>query len=572
MIFRVWAPHASSVEIVLEHARLPMQRRLDDHWDIELDESSVHEGYRYALDGGEALPDPRSRWQPDGVRGASRIVDSASWHRAQGFEFRPRPLAQAVIYELHIGTFTPQGTYAAAATRLAHLVELGITHLELMPLATFPGRRGWGYDGVYLFAPFPGYGTPAELAAFIDACHSLGLAVLLDVVYNHLGPEGNYLASFGPYFSDRVKTVWGPTLNFDGPNSDPVRQFVLDNALMWLRDYGFDGLRLDAVHTIYGFEAVHVLEDMANAVKALAQQSGRELVLIAESDLNDPRLLRSVEQGGYGLDAHWADDLHHSVHRFLTGERTGYYADYQGLADIATALREGYIYQGQHSAYRRRRHGRPPTGIRADQLVVSSQNHDQIGNRAFGDRLSMSLSAPQLKAAAALIVLSPFVPLLFQGEEWGAHTPFLYFTDFLDERLGKAVAQGRREEFAAFEWQQEVPDPQADDTFTRSKLDWSEISKPWHADLQAWYRGLISLRQHKSRWPGPMRAEVEVDPEALWLNVLHAGVLVAFNFAAAAQRVPMPPGSWRLVLHSDPEDRGEGEQLGAGATRVFAAS
>ena len=296
----------------------------------------------------------------------------------------------------------------------------GVTHLELMPLASFPGTRGWGYDGVALFAPFPAYGSPQELADFVSACHGHGIAVLLDVVYNHLGPDGNYLGMYGPYFTDKYKTGWGAALNYDGPMSDEVRRFVIDNALMWLRDYGFDGLRLDAVHAIFSFEAVHLLEELSAAVHALlGAETGRPLVLIAESDLNDPRLVRTESQGGFGLDAHWVDDFHHAIHRYFTGEADGYYADFSGLQDVATALRDGYVYQGQHSVHRGRRHGRKPSGVAPSQLVVSAQNHDQIGNRAQGERLSQILEASQLKAIAALTLLAPFVPLLFQGEEWG---------------------------------------------------------------------------------------------------------------------------------------------------------
>jgi maltooligosyltrehalose trehalohydrolase len=424
---------------------------------------------------------------------------------------------------------------------LPHLVQLGVTHIELMPLAAFPGRRGWGYDGVYPYAPYPGYGTPRELAAFVAACHAQGLGVLLDVVYNHLGPDGNYLARYGPYFTDRYKTGWGAAINYDGPHSDAVRCFVIDNALMWLRDYGFDGLRLDAVHAIYSFDAVHVLEELATAVRELGEKLGRNFVIIAESDLNDPRLVRTSAQGGLGLDAHWADDFHHAVHRFFTGESDGYYADFRGLADLAKALRDGYVYQGQYSPYRRRRHGRAPAGVAAHQLVVCAQNHDQIGNRAQGERLSMMLGVAELKAIAALTVLSPFVPLLFQGEEWGASTPFLYFTDHEDAELGRLVAEGRSQEFSDFHWAGAVPNPQEPGTFTRSKLDWSELPRPPHAEIFEWYRQLISLRREKR---GGAKAAVKFDAEAGWLTFAHGGVLCVFNFSAAAQRVPVPRGEW----------------------------
>ncbi len=519
--------------------------------------TDIDAGYRYSIDGSEPLPDPRSPWQPAGVHGASYVAEGIGRNQGAraGAKFRAKPLEQAIIYELHIGTFTAEGTYASARGKLPHLLELGVTHLELMPVATFPGRRGWGYDGVDLFAPFPAYGTPAELVAFVDDCHSHGLAVLLDVVYNHLGPDGNYLAQFAPYFTDRYRTEWGAAINYDGPHSDGVRRFVIDNALMWLRDYGFDGLRLDAVHAIFSFKAVHVLEELAIAVKGLGEELDRPLTLIAESDLNDPRLIRGLSSGGYGLDAHWVDDFHHALHRYFTGETDGYYADFQGLSDVARALCDGYVYQGQHSQYRGRRHGRAPSAVAAHQLVVSAQNHDQIGNRAQGERLSMMLSLPQLKAVAALTLLSPFVPLLFQGEEWGAMTPFLYFTDHENAELGRRVAEGRTQEFRAFQWRGIVPNPQELDTFFRSKLDWSEVSQPAHAELFTWYRQLIHLRRAKSvspESPGKsVKALVNFNAQAEWLNFFHHGILAVFNFRNEAQRVPLPGGEWELVLRSD---------------------
>jgi maltooligosyltrehalose trehalohydrolase len=562
--FSVWAPSAKLVELVTSERRIALRAAADGEWHGDVDAFPLAHGYRYSIDGGDPTPDPRSRWQPDGVHGASYAVGALRPDDARGLgsagdpqdvpTFRQQPLRDAVIYELHVGTFTPEGTYAGAQAKLSHLVELGITHVELMPLATFPGRRGWGYDGVDLFAPFPGYGTPQELAAFVDACHELGLAVLLDVVYNHLGPDGNYLARYGPYFTDRYRTPWGAAINYDGAHSDAVRRFFIDNALMWLRDYGFDGLRLDAIHAIFSFDAVHVLEELATAVKELAEGLRRSFVLIAESDLNDPRLVRPPSRGGFGLNAHWSDDFHHALHRFFTGETDGYYADFQGLEDVARALRDGYVYQGQHSPYRGRRHGRPPRSVDADQIVVSAQNHDQIGNRAQGERLSMMLGVPELEAIAALTLLSPFVPLLFQGEEWGARTPFLYFTDHENAELGRLVAEGRSKEFNSFRWQGAVPNPQEMQTFERSKLDWSELSRPPHAQLFEWYRRLIRLRKEKMTGPsgtGRGKAAVKFDARAGWLTFVHGGVLCVFNFAAAAQRVRLPSGEWDLALRSD---------------------
>ena len=579
MNITVWAPSAKSVELVTRERRVPLCPRTAEcgeagYWQIEVDDSVLTHGYRYSIDGGEPIPDPRSQWQPDGVHGASHLVDIERLNaaRERALRFVAKPLRDAVIYELHVGTFTPEGTYAAAEAKLPHLAQLGVTHVELMPLATFPGRRGWGYDGVDLYAPFPGYGTPPQLASFVQACHARGIGVLLDVVYNHLGPDGNYLAQYGPYFTDRYKTNWGAAINYDGPHSDPVRGFVIDNALMWLRDYGFDGLRLDAVHAIFSFDAVHVLEELAIAVRELGASLGRSFVLIAESDLNDPRVVRPASRGGYGLDAHWADDFHHAVHRFFTGETDGYYGDFQGLDDVAAALREGYVYQGQYSPHRARRHGRPPKGVGADQIVVCAQNHDQIGNRARGERLSMMLSVPQLKAIAALTVLSPFVPLLFQGEEWGAQTPFLYFTDHENAELGRLVAEGRSKEFNSFRWQGAVPNPQELETFTCSKLNWSELSKPPHAEIYDWYRRLIHLRRNGhggAKAAGGGKAAVSADAKAGYLRFVLGDVLCVFNFASTPQRLRMPRGEWDLVLRSDMQEATPAGEVPSQATLVY---
>jgi len=554
MRFSVWAPDAKSVEIIIGEQRVSLEAQ-GEFWQGEAP-LSADQGYRLSVNGGAPVPDPRSRWQRDGVHGASFGVDLRELRQvasaAQAAGFQARPLRDAIVYELHVGTFTNEGTYRAAQGKLAHLKSLGVTHVELLPLAGFPGSHGWGYDGVNLYAPLPAYGTPRDLAEFVQACHRIGLAVLLDVVYNHLGPDGNYIGQFGPYFTDRYKTGWGAAVNYDGPQSDEVRRFVIDNALMWLRDYQFDGLRLDAVHAIFCFDAIHVLEELAAAVKDLATESRRNLVVIAESDLNDPRLVRGLSKGGLGMDAHWCDDFHHALHRVFTGETGGYYADFNGLSDLATALRDGYVYQGQYSVHRQKHHGRAPRGIGTDQLVVCAQNHDQIGNRAQGERLSMLLEPAQLKAIAALVLLSPFVPMLFQGEEWGARTPFLYFTDHHEE-LGNLVAAGRAREFSSFNWQGDVPNPQDPQTFLRSKLDWRELSEAPHADLVDWHRQLIRLRQSKtSAAAARTKPAVKFDEGSRWLTYVHAGVLAVFNFAERSQRVPMPAGEWELVLGTSP--------------------
>lgn len=552
MSWRLWAPAAKRAELKLGGRSFPLRPGPKGIWASGPEAPPPLDGaaYRFSVDGRPARPDPRSRWQPDGVHGDSRWVDLARLRPEAAPPFKPAPLSQAIIYELHVGTFTPEGTYRSAQARLPHLAKLGVTHVELMPVASFPGDRGWGYDGVDLYAPHPAYGTPADLAALVDACHRHGLAVLLDVVYNHFGPDGNYAPEFGPYFTDRYKTAWGSALNFDGPGSDGVRDFVIENALMWLRDYGFDGLRLDAVHAIDCFGAVHVLEQLASAVRRFAGEAGRRVVLMAESDLNDPRLVRSVARGGYGLDAHWEDDFHHALHAFFTGERDGYYADFGRLEDLALALREGYVLQGTYSVFRQRHHGRPPVGIAPPQLVVCSQNHDQVGNRPQGDRLSALVGRDQLKAVAALTLLSPFTPLLFQGEEWGARTPFLYFTDHRDAALARAVTEGRRREHHGRGWQGEVPDPQAPESFQRSKLQWAELKEPGHADLLQWHRDLIALRRRNRLRALETAAEVRCDPAALWLRLETGDVAALFNFWDRPQMLPMPEGAWEVILDS----------------------
>jgi maltooligosyltrehalose trehalohydrolase len=554
--FRLWAPHANQVEIRIGSDLFGMTASESGWWFTEMPIAKAGIDYAFVIDGGDPLPDPRSPWQPNGIDGFSRTVDHGAFSWTDR-HWHGNPLTSAIVYELHIGTFTPQGTFIAAIDKLDHLVALGITHIELMPAAEFSGKRGWGFDGVDLYAPHHAYGEPDDLKRLVDACHARGLAVILDVVYNHLGPAGNYLARFGPYFTRRYATPWGQAVNFDGPESDEVRRFFCDNALMWLRDYHFDGLRIDAVHAILDTSAVHFLEQLACEVAELQAQTGRQMALIAESDLNDPRIIRPREIGGYGVLAQWSDDFHHALHCVLTGERAGYYRDFGTLADLAKALQRAFVYDGRYSSFRRRRHGRPPSGLSGHSFLGYLQTHDQVGNRATGERSSHLMNAGRLKIAAALVLTAPFIPMLFQGEEWGASSPFLYFTDHEDPELGRKVTEGRRREFAAFGWNPEqIPDPQAIETFERSKLDWSESGKEPHDGLLAWHRRLIELRREIPALSDGCLEKVRVtfDETTKWFVVERCPVVVACNLNQVTQRVPavLEAGS-RLLLTS--EDR-----------------
>lgn len=537
-----------------------MQRESGGWW-VSDRRARAGERYGYVLDGEGPFPDPRSGHQPDGVHGLSAVVDHDAFEwRDAGWQ--APPLSSAVIYELHVGTFTRAGTFDAAIERLPHLVDLGITHVELMPVCEFAGTRGWGYDGVDLYAPHHAYGGPDGLKRFIDACHRRGLAVLIDVVYNHLGPAGNYLGRFGPYFTDRYRTPWGDAMNFDGAGSDEVRRFVCDNAAMWLRDYHVDGLRVDAIHAIVDMSAVHVLEQLATEVDALEVALGRRLVLIAESDLNDPRIVWPRERGGYGFDAQWSDDFHHALHTVLTGERTGYYEDFGTLDQLASALRDGFVYGGIYSRFRDRTHGRAPHGVPGCRFVVSAQNHDQVGNRAQGERLSQLVTPGRLRIAAALLLTAPYVPLLFQGEEWGASTPFLYFTAH-DEELGRLVSMGRQREFAAFGWDPaDIPDPQAPETFERSRLDWDEPERPGHRDLLDWHRRLIALRRATPSLRDPDReaCRVTVSSAESWILVRRREIATVCNLAGEARRIPLGEDG-QVLLSSSPHARLEGTAM-----------
>lgn len=543
----LWAPRADHVEVEQAGDRRPLQRDEGGWWRGEL----TDDDYWFVVDG-LRMPDPRSTWQPAGLDGPSRPTGSTAFAWTD-HDWTGADLDDAVIYELHVGTFGPNGTYAGVAERLDHLVGLGVTAIELLPVATFPGDRGWGYDGALLWAPHHSYGLPDDLRRLVDACHARGLAVILDVVYNHLGPTGNHLDRLGPYFTDAVPTPWGAAINFDGPGSDEVRAFAVENACHWIREYHLDGLRLDAVHAIFDRSATHILEEIAAAVHQVGADEGRTVWVVAESDLNDPRLVTDVDRGGYGLDAAWSDDFHHALHTALTGERHGFLADFAGWPDVARCLERVFVHDGQHSGFRQRRHGRPVGDLPRHRFLGYAQNHDQIGNRAHGERLAHLVDRRGAEAAAALVLTAPFTPMLFQGEEWAASTPFLYFTDHRDPDVAAAVRDGRRAEFAFSA--DEVPDPQDPDTFRRSRLDWSEVAEPEHAAMLEWHRRLIELRRtwDALRADGAGDTIASFDDETGVFTVRRgADALIVLNTGAARRVVDTGASGVEVVLANDP--------------------
>ena len=545
---RVWAPWAEHVEVDLPVAavRVPLESSSDGWWQFR-DEVPHGTDYAFRLDGGEPLPDPRSPWQPDGVHAHSRRFDSSRFDWSDD-GWAGRDVRGAVLYELHVGTFTPAGTLDGAIDRLDHLLELGVQMVELMPLAAFPGVHGWGYDGVDLYAVHEPYGGPQALQRFVDAAHHRGMGVALDVVYNHLGPAGNYLGRFGPYFTDRHHTPWGAAVNLDGPEAEEVRAFIIDNALRWFAEFHIDALRLDAVHALVDDSPVHLLAELSLAVDDLSSRLGQPLGLIAESDLNDVNMVAPVRRGGMGMTAQWDDDVHHAIHATLTGERQGYYTDFGSLATLAKALTDVFVHDGSYSAFRDKVWGAPvPEEVSGHHFVISTTTHDQVGNRALGDRPAAALSAGRLAISAALLLTSHYTPMLFMGEEWGASTPWLYFTDHDDPDLAAAITAGRQREFGDHGWAQvysaeeiEVPDPQDPATVEASRLDWAEIGSGPHARLLAFYRELIALR---GRIPpildGDRRnTRVRYDEAAHWIVLERAWVRIAINLGPA-QQVPL---------------------------------
>jgi maltooligosyltrehalose trehalohydrolase len=572
--FLLWAPNVrrASIQLLGLAERIVEMDRVETGQDDRGYYSAVIDApeqtrYLYRIDNSRELPDPASRFQPEGVHGPSQLVDPGMFEWTDS-GWTGIPLERSIFYELHVGTYTPEGTFDALIGHLDDLLSLGITTIQLMPVAQFPGARNWGYDGVFPFAAQNTYGGPHGLQRLVDAAHGRGLAVALDVVYNHLGPEGNYLGSYGPYFTNRYRTPWGEAINYDGAGSDEVRRYFIENALHWLEHYHFDALRLDAVHGIFDFSALHFLAELKSSVAALSHRLSRHIHLIAESDLNDSRILMPREHGGYEIDAQWSDDFHHSLHTLLTHEKVGYYQDFGRVSHLAQTLREGWYYSGQHSHYRQRKHGNSPRGISSSHFVVCNQNHDQVGNRAAGERFSTLVDFEALKLAAGVTLLSPFVPMLFMGEEYGEDAPFQYFTSHLDAELVEAVRRGRRDEFKAFGWEGLVPDPQDEATFRRSELQHSLKKQEPHATLLRFYKELICIRKGQNLGaPSDWRVREGGDS---WLLAFrddpNGRLAMIFNFSSAHSiaipELPELQGLWRTKLYSaDGAWRGPGESL-----------
>ncbi|HYE32723.1 MAG TPA: malto-oligosyltrehalose trehalohydrolase [Methylomirabilota bacterium] len=575
--FTLWAPQAEQVNIVLcgpKERSIALKKSPEGYFEAVAENVTPGARYWVELDGKLRRPDPASRLQPEGVHGPSEVVPHQfPWTDGNWFGI---PLRDYVIYELHVGTFSKEGTFEGIIPHLRSLKDLGVTAIELMPVAQFPGTRNWGYDGVGLFAVQNSYGGPLGLKKLVNAAHATGLAVILDVVYNHLGPEGNYLGDFGPYFTDAHKTFWGPAFNFDQSGSDHVRRFFIENALYFQRELHIDALRLDAVHAIRDFSAIPFLQDLGHAAKTASHETNRRFHLIAESDLNDPKVIRPTTSGGYGLDAQWSDDFHHSLHVLLTGERTGYYSDFDGVAQLARILRTGWAFAGDYSPHRGRKHGAPSEGTFAKQFVIFAQNHDQVGNRMLGDRLSTLVGHEKLRLSAALVALSPFIPLLFMGEEYGEPRPFQYFISHTDEALVQAVREGRKKEFEAFHTTGQAPDPQAEETFRASKLQHHLAAEGKGRELRELYARLFQLRRSIPAIRDADKSTLEpisLEKEQC-LAVLYRGLsgdalaVYSFNDRPVTLDVPAGLSRWKRILDSSRSLAAPPEELPAGGLKL----
>ena len=571
--FTVWAPIATSMTVHIASGdaagEYPLARSETERgvWTANIAKARAGDRYGYRIDGAEPLPDPVSRSQPDGVHALSEVIDADSFVWTDQ-PWRGVALADFVIYEIHVGTFTPEGTFDAAAARIHELIALGVTAIELMPVASFPGRRNWGYDGVHHYAPQHSYGGVESLKRFVNTAHAYGIGVVLDVVYNHVGPEGNYLDRYGPYFTDVYRTPWGRAVNYDSAGSDNVRRWAHDNALYWISEFHIDALRLDAVQGIFDFGSLSFLEELSDEVHELGRQLGRKVQLMAESDLNDPRLLRSPKEGGFGVDAQWSDDVHHTIHTTLTGERHGYYQDFRGIATMADVYSEPFFYARRYTPHRDRMHGRSPKGVPRQRFIVSSQNHDQIGNRPKAERIATLVGPDRQRLAAALVLLSPYVPLLFMGEDYGETSPFFYFVEHGDAALIDAVRAGRKQEFEALGTFDDQVDPQAEDTFARSRIDWAKRESADGAQMLATYRDLLALRREEPALK-PGASETHVQGAAEWMTALRLmplqndiydamrsrrALFCAFNLCGHTMNVPVRAdaiGAWTLRFATD---------------------
>jgi maltooligosyltrehalose trehalohydrolase len=553
----VWAPEAERVAITFDGKKLELQKQELGYWQLQTTDITPDTKYKIVLNGKTELPDPASLLQPEGVHGPSKAIDIShfSWTDK---EWKNIPLQDYILYELHTGTFTPEGTFAAIEQKLDYLKELGINAIEIMPVAQFPGSRNWGYDGVFPFAVQNSYGGPQALQHLINTCHQKGIAVVLDVVYNHLGPEGNYLGAYGPYFTNKYNTPWGNAINFDDAWCDCVRRYFIENALMWFRDFHVDALRLDAVHAIKDFSPTHILQEIKQHVDRLMKETGRTHYLIVELDLNDTRFINSQEEQGYGMDAQWIDEFHHALRVTATEEKTGYYSDFTGIEHLAKAYQDAYVYDGQYSPHRKKKFGIKAKTNEGHQFVVFSQNHDQVGNRLLGERTSRLVSFEMQKLLAGAVLVSPYLPMLFMGEEWAETNPFLYFVSHTDPELAEAVRKGRKEEFAAFHLQGEAPDPMAEETFLQSKLQWPLLDAEPHKTLWLYYKALMELRRQIPALRELKRKQVKAIPDILQKTLLlhrwhESNQVVCFmNFSKEVQTVTLPSSDerWQKVFDS----------------------
>jgi len=558
--FTVWAPFQKEVALKIvspQEKIIPMEKDSKGYWKITVGDTSDKMRYLYQLNGGKERPDTASHFQPEGVHGPSQVIDHDSF-RWEDREWNGIPISAMIIYELHTGTFTAEGTFEAIIPRLDKLKDMGINVLEIMPVAQFPGERNWGYDGVYPFAVQNSYGGPTGFKWLVNECHKRGIAVILDVVYNHLGPEGNYLWDYGPYFTKKYRTPWGDALNFDGAHSNEVRNYFIENALHWFKNYHIDALRLDAIHGISDMSAKPFLSELAEKVEEFSKTTGKTCYLIAESDLNDSKVTRPREFGGYGIDAQWCDDFHHALHTLLTGEKQGYYSDFGEVKHLVKAMREGFVYSGEYSQFRQKNHGNSSKDVPAAQFVTFSQNHDQIGNRMLGERLSTLVSFESLKLAAGVVLLSPYMPLLFMGEEYGEESPFLYFISHSDPALIEAVRQGRKTEFHNFSWKEEPPDPQSVETFLKSKIDWEKRKQGNHKVLLGFYKQLIRLRKTVSALSNLDKKNLfveSIEGERIlfitrWKDSSQVMIVLNFNYADVKCIPPTSDGIWNKTIDS----------------------